>query len=237
MPLDEDSGTGTRAGNTAMAGGASGSPTGDGGAGATEPTPDGGSDSDGGAEASAGNSSAGGAGGNSAGVSGGGASSVGGTSGSGGSSGSGGVPPDMALCNQATYGGHDYVRCQELRTWADANSGCLAIGMRLVRVDDDAENQWLFFGANVPSGPDGEIWLGATDVDAEGEWRWTDGDLFWLGDSGGSAQNGLFSSWYTREPNDASIENCAVLDTKAAGAEWYDYDCEEVSKAYVCESF
>ena len=141
----------------------------------------------------------------------------------------------MALCNQATNGGHDYVRCKELRNWADANSGCLAIGMRLVRVDDDAENQWLFFGANVPSGADGEIWLGATDLEVEGEWRWTNGDLFWLGDDGGSAQNGLFSGWYSREPNNASTENCAVLDTKAAGAEWYDFDCE-ASKAYVCES-
>jgi hypothetical protein len=221
IPLEEDLGVGSAAGDTSRAGGDSGGSTANGGTGGTDAPLDGGSDGDGGAEGIAG-SGVGAVGGN------------GGISGSGGSAGSG-VPPDSALCNQITNAGHDYLLCQERRTWADANSGCLAIGMQLIRVDDDAENQWLFFNANVPLGVDGEVWLGATDLEVEGEWRWTDGELFWLGDNLGSAQNGLFNGWYFREPNNASVENCAALDTKAAGAEWYDLECD-LSKAYACES-
>ena len=36
----------------------------------------------------------------------------------------------------------------------------------------------------------------------EGEWRWLTGELFWLGDETGSAQNGLYENWNSGEPND-----------------------------------
>ncbi len=50
------------------------------------------------------------------------------------------------------------------------------------------------------------IWLGATDSGVEGEWRWTgggteSGDLFWLGNGSGSAQNGYYENWRAGEPN------------------------------------
>jgi hypothetical protein len=140
----------------------------------------------------------------------------------------------MTLCNQATYGGHDYLLCKELRAWDDANDGCTVVGMRLVRVDDANENQWLFTNANIPNGSMVEVWLGAADRAVEGEWRWSDGELFWVGDSGGTAQNGLFNAWYFREPNNVNDEDCAVLDT-ASKPEWYDYDCA-LPLSYVCES-
>jgi hypothetical protein len=150
--------------------------------------------------------------------------------------GGGGTPPDSALCVQASYGGHDYLLCPELRTWFDANSGCAAIGMRLVRVDDPNENQWLFENVLVPGGRDSQIWLGARDVPTEGEWRWTDGEVFWL-ESTDSIRNGLFAAWYWREPNDTAAsadEDCASMETSPA-PEWYDWDCV-AAKSYVCES-
>jgi hypothetical protein len=118
----------------------------------------------------------------------------------------------------------------------DANAGCAAIGMRLVRVDDADENQWLFENVVVPGGRDSQIWLGARDVPTEGEWRWTDGEVFWL-ESADSAQNDLFAFWYSREPNDADVpvdEDCASMETNPS-PEWYDSNCV-VAKSYVCES-
>jgi hypothetical protein len=200
------------------------------GSGGTDSAGTSGSGGDGGSS-SAGTSGTSGSGGS-------GGSSSAGTSGWGGSGGSGGsgTPPDLALCNQGMYGGHTYLLCKELRSWADANSGCQAAGMRLVRVDDATENQWLFDNANTPGGVDSLVWLGATDAAVEGEWRWNDGDLFWLGDSAGSAQGGLFDDWYFREPNNVgSGENCASLELKSATPDWFDSGCW-LAKPYVCES-
>jgi hypothetical protein len=182
--------------------------------------------------ASAGTSGSGGSGGGNTGGSGGGSGGFAAAAGAGG----GGTPPDSASCTDASFGGHEYLLCEEMRTWFDAHGGCAAIGMRLVRVDDANENQWLFDNAVVPGGRDSQIWLGAWDVPREGEWRWTDGELFWLGDQMGSAQSGLFSGWSPREPNDVGgAEECASLETNTSAPEWFDSECD-LLKAYVCES-
>jgi hypothetical protein len=145
----------------------------------------------------------------------------------------GGIPPDLALCTQASYGGHEYLLCEEPRSWDDAKGGCVAVGMQLARVDDANENDWLY--ANIRNGSAAEVWLGATDQAVEGEWRWSDGDGFWLGDNAGTAQNGLFSGWYFREPNNVGEEDCAALEAQSANPEWYDRQCH-IALSYVCES-
>ena len=209
-------------------GGAGGSIAGGGAGGSTAGGGAGGSTAGGGA---GGSTAGGGAGGS---IAGGGA---GGSTAGGGAGGSGGAP-DPGQCLNATFGGHDYLLCEELRNWAGAVAGCAAIGMQLIRVDDAAENQWLFDNANTQPGRDSLVWIGATDQVVEGEWRWTDGSLFWVGGPapGGMAQGGLFVAWYFREPNNVSMtEHCASLDTTGSTPEWYDTRCE-LAQPFVCES-
>jgi hypothetical protein len=108
--------------------------------------------------------------------------------------------------------------------------------MRLVRIDDAMENQWLFTNANVDQGRASLVWIGADDLAVEGEWRWTDGALFWLGQNNGMAQNGLFAGWYQREPNNVNgAENCGAFETKSSAPGWYDLQCA-TPYAFVCES-
>jgi hypothetical protein len=254
LPLPEDRSHAGTGGEASIAGAAVGGADGDATAGAdTEPTAGsggmGGSDGSGesGAAGETGGSGAtGGLGGSTTGGLGGlgGSGATGGLGGLGGSgavSGAGaggggsGVPPDPALCNQGQYGGHDYLLCKEPRNWADANSGCQAVGMRLVRVDDANENQWLFDNAITPGGSNSLVWLGATDQAVEGEWRWTDGELFWLGIDSGSAQNGLFAGWYFREPNNVNGEHCGSLETNSASPSWFDTRCH-LTTAFICET-
>jgi len=196
------------------------------------------------ASGGAGDTTSGGAGDMTSGGADGGETAVGGTSASGGSAGGtsgaagggSGTPPDLTLCNQKSQGGHIYLLCKEQRNWADANGGCIAIGMLLVRIDDATENQWLFDNANTPGGSTDDVWIGATDQEVEGEWRWTDGALFWLGDKDGAAQNGLFAGWYSREPNNVSgNENCGTLSTNTSTPTWYDRSCS-LALPYACES-
>jgi hypothetical protein len=148
----------------------------------------------------------------------------------------GGTPPDAALCSEAAFGGHDYLLCAETRSWFDAHGGCVAIGMRLVRIDDASENQWLFDNAVVAGGRESRVWLGASDLAAEGEWRWTDGELMWLGGIDGAAQNDLFVGWSPREPNNVNgLEHCASLETNSSTPEWFDRQCH-LAEGYACES-
>lgn len=161
---------------------------------------------------------------------------AGGTSAMAGAGGSGAVPPDPQLCSNKTFGGHDYLLCSEERSWTDAAAGCLAVGMGLVRIDDATENQWLSSNAVTQPGRSSQIWIGASDAAVEGEWRWSDGELFWLGANNGVEQNGLFSAWYFREPNDVnSAEDCGSLETKSSGLEWYDAQCS-LAMPFICES-
>jgi hypothetical protein len=209
--------TGGSAGDTGSgAGGSAGSTGGKGGA-------------SGGSAGTSGGTTSGG-GGASGGLGGGGASGGGASGGLGG----GGFAGASSLgdCQTDTYDGHDYVFCNVNLAWTVARDNCASIGMFLVRVNDAAESQWVY--DNVYDAPPRQgVWIGASDIAVEGEWRWPDGTLFWLGDSAGSAQGGLFNAWYASQPSGQGPRDCAALDGSTLG--WYDLDCM-TPQPYVCES-
>jgi hypothetical protein len=172
-------------------------------------------------------------------ISNGGTSATGGALGVGGSGGSSfGGATSLGDCHSGTTAGHDYLFCGTTVTWTQARNNCVSVGMQLARVDDLAENQWLGASAYNPSGSAEGIWLGASDAAVEGEWRWSDGTLFWLGDAGGTAQGGLFAGWYVNQPVDKhAADDCAVLDLGVGSTfGWYNQDCSGGLAVYVCES-
>lgn len=211
-------------GGASGAGASAGSSTG--GASGGEAGTSGGTTTGASGESGEGGASAGGT----AGVSNGGASG----GGTGGALGSGGFAGAASLgdCQTDTFGGHDYVFCNVNIAWTAARDNCASIGMFLVRVDDTAESQWVY--DNIYDAPPRQgVWIGASDIAQEGEWRWADGTLFWLGDDSGSAQDGLFSAWYASQPSGQEPRDCAALDGNTLG--WYDLDCA-IPQPYACES-
>jgi hypothetical protein len=214
-------GTGGASGSSA--GGASGST-----AGGASGSSAGGSSAGGASGSSAGGSSAGGA----SGAAGGRGGAVGGAGGA--MIGGGGV--SGASCPTDTFGGHTYAFCVGPLSWADAQTDCLAKGMRLVRIDDSAENDWVVSMAFAGIGSVSSIywsWIGATDVAVTGEWRWTDGALFWLGNMNGSAQGGLYNDWVAASPGNGTSSQCGILEHSAF---WKDYPCSTLER-YVCEQY
>jgi hypothetical protein len=153
-----------------------------------------------------------------------------------GAGGGGGAP-----CMIAAFGGHAYAFCDGPLSWNAAEADCEVKGMHLVRIDDAQENDWLEATAfaNVAGGSNVQPvwrWIGANDQAVAGEWRWTDGTLFFLGKNGGggSAQNGLFANWAGGSPSGGGTgKSCAGIEHLPGGL-WGDALCAAL-QPYVCE--
>jgi hypothetical protein len=235
-------GSGGKGGAGGSSGGAPGGSSG-GGAGGSAGGASG--SSGGGASGTGGGGASGTGGGGASGTGGGGASGTGGggaAGGMGGAAGAAGGPfiggggASGALCTANTYGGHTYAFCAGTLSWANAQTDCMAKGMRLVRIDDSAENTWVQSIAFAGISSVASIywpWIGATDVAVTGEWRWTDGALFWLGNMNGSAQGGLYNDWVAASPGNGTSSQCGILEHSGF---WKDYPCS-TPEGYVCEQY
>ena len=104
--------------------------------------------------------------------------------------------------------GKFYRYVTEWETWADAQTAAVSaqlngISGQLVTIGSAYENDVVWSLHN--GGPWG-IWLGGSDQENEGHWRWyegtTAGELFWHGDDTGSAQNGNYTNFYQYQPDD-----------------------------------
>ena len=84
----------------------------------------------------------------------------------------------------------------------------------------------------------GDGWLGASDNDSEGAWKWVtgpeSGTQFWQGASGGSIINNKYNNWHSGEPNNAGNEN--YLHMYSNDGTWNDFAVDNSSiKGYLVE--
>jgi hypothetical protein len=145
-----------------------------------------------------------------------------------------------APCATGSYSGHLYAFCDGPLDWSTAEADCERKGMHLVRIDDAQENAFIEASAfaGVPAGSNSMTvwrWLGANDQATTGEWRWTDGTLFWLGGSKGMLQPGLYANWANNQPNSAGGlgNHCGAVEHDAT-IDWTDEACANV-QPYICE--
>ncbi len=118
---------------------------------------------------------------------------------------------------------------------AEAQQSCEDNGLGLIRIHDARENSLVAHRLNVTRQP--TAWIGASDSEEEGIWRWDDSTPFWFGNSSGEPVDDLYSSWIpSGEPNDgidgAPSEDCAQIVPEGR---WYDIPCDD-TLGYVCAS-
>ena len=116
--------------------------------------------------------------------------------------------------------GHAYalVRADDPKagiSWADANEFAKSIGGHLVAINDEAERRWLIdaFPVEKDSPLDNYYWIGLTDAEKEGEFKWTNGEPF------------EFAAWQKGlEPNDAGQgeDYAHVYNFARGGYQWND---------------
>jgi len=78
-----------------------------------------------------------------------------------------------------------YILSANMKTWSDAKKACETAGLTLAKVRSDKEVEEMMAAGNSFLGPRDEslktwdsrnwIWLGGTDAEEEGVWKWVDG--------------------------------------------------------------
>lgn len=113
-----------------------------------------------------------------------------------------------------------YLVCPTRVRWQFARQDCARRGGRLVLAKTEAINQVA--SAAAVRFTDRVSWLGASDAETEGDWRWTDGSTL------------AYAGWAPNEPNDSGGQDCATTNFRNVVASWDDVGCN-ARLPYICE--
>lgn len=108
-----------------------------------------------------------------------------------------------------TYNGHSYLLSNNTVTWTQAQAEAKSLGGNLVTINDQAEQNWIF---STFKGVDNWLlWIGYTDQEAEGVWKWISGEI------------STYTNWNSGEPNNAGTlgEDYAHIYTPYYGYTYY----------------
>ncbi len=127
----------------------------------------------------------------------------------------------------ATFKGHSYKFFSDVMSWHRAKKRCEEMGGHLATISNADEERFVVNlatkGISVPTPMDG-IWMGATDEEKEGEWKWIDGT------------KSKYSNWEKGQPNNKQ-ENEHYLLYWLKGKSWVDQPDKSVQHPayFVCE--
>ena len=91
-----------------------------------------------------------------------------------------------SLSSSVRYNGSDYLLTSSSKTWEAAQAEAQQLGGNLVTINDAAEDSWL----RENFGQDEGFWMGLSDKDQEGEFKWASGEAV------------DYTNWAAGEPND-----------------------------------
>lgn len=98
-------------------------------------------------------------------------------------------------------------------------------GAKLVKIETDKENDFI---KKQYLNTKGTYWIGLSDIDNEGEWKWTDG----TGLTG-------YNKWKSGQPNNKRDQDCVAIlrgnyTVGLYNAEWNDLKCSKKLR-YICK--
>lgn len=96
-------------------------------------------------------------------------------------------------------------------TWSSAKTFCLTNSAQLVKIESADENEFIR-QKFLPIG--GDYWIGLTDEETEGDWKWSDG-----------SELTEYINWESDEPTGVNYQNCGGI--RHTGAQWHDRSCTE----------
>ena len=125
-------------------------------------------------------------------------------------------------CNQNDgwkgFNNYCYKHVQDLKTWDNAKTDCVAAGSYLVTIHSEEEQD--FVSSIIPVNVD--VWMGGNDLATEGDWVWEDGKPW-----------GVYTKWRPGEPNNyQDNEDCLLMVEREKT--WNDKECS-AQQSSVCK--
>lgn len=132
---------------------------------------------------------------------------------------------DEKAVASGSYNGHLYEAYDYSMKWTEAKAFCERKGGHLVTITDEGENN--FVKTLINGNQKGLYYIGCTDVEKEGTWKWITGEPF------------TYSNWDPQapEPNGGTKENYGVMVSKnnppnKQSGEWCDTSDQETGDGY-----
>ena len=128
---------------------------------------------------------------------------------------------------EQVYNGRKYILYDIPIDWRKAKEYCEGQGGHLATVSNRSENDFL--KEFIAKGDKNSYWLGGTDEEVEGEWKWITGEKF------------LFTDWYGDNPNNTGGTEHYLEIRKNYDNKWNDdsidkYIASELEKqGFICE--
>ncbi|XP_053335422.1 CD209 antigen-like protein E [Clarias gariepinus] len=110
-----------------------------------------------------------------------------------------------------------YFMSNENKSWTESRQDCRDRGADLVIINSREEQE--FMGKQLGTF---EGWIGLSDRDTEGEWKWVNGTPL------------TTASWAKGEPNDVGDEDCAVIFSAPNVTVWNDKKCF-IKQPWICK--
>uniref|UniRef100_A0A8C9YPX7 C-type lectin domain-containing protein n=1 Tax=Sander lucioperca TaxID=283035 RepID=A0A8C9YPX7_SANLU len=113
--------------------------------------------------------------------------------------------------DQEYFNGSFYYISSTKKTWQESRDDCLQKGADLLIINSKEEHVRVC-----------RLWIGLTDSETEGTWKWVDGTPL------------TKSYWGSGEPNDENSENCVEIRYYDSKNSWNDVSCSFLLN-WICE--
>ncbi|GAA6229182.1 CD209 antigen-like protein A [Lates japonicus] len=128
-----------------------------------------------------------------------------------------------------------YYFSSRMLTWSSSRAWCRTQGGDLLIINSEQEQSFIFDTSQALERSSTRLWIGMTDAEEEGDWRWVDGSKvtsdvqYWLNRPGMGTEP---DDWKVEDPVG---EDCGHIDTSENTlVSWMDGSCK-IPYRWICE--